>query len=159
MKNNLNENIVDKFGYIYKITNKINKKIYVGKRIGTEFDENYWGSGIKLRKALSEFGKENFDREIIEWCSSNDILKEREKYWIVTLNARDPQYGYNKIPGGEGKINPDCMFRKGASIISLQLPKEIYNKLKKKSYEECTSTSYLIRRAIIKEIREWESQK
>lgn len=154
MEEDLNGGVVNKFGYIYKITNKINKKIYIGKKVGAEFDESYWGSGTKLRKALTEFGKENFDREIIEWCSNKDILKERERYWISALNARDPEFGYNKRPGGEGeeKIQPDCMYRKGAALISVQIPNEFYDYLKKKAYEECTSVSYLIRRMIIKDI-------
>ena len=161
MEENLNGKIVDKFGYIYKITNKINKKIYVGKRVGTEFDTNYWGSGVKLRKALIEFGKDNFDREIIEWCSNKDILKERERYWISTLNTRDPEFGYNKIPGGEGerKIQPDCMSRKGSVLISLQIPTEFYDYLKKKADEECTSVSYLVRKMIIKDINSYKEIK
>lgn len=160
MEDTLNESVVNKFGYIYKITNKINKKIYVGKRVGTQFDASYWGSGVKLRKALTEFGKENFDREIIEWCANKDILKEREKYWITALNARDPQFGYNKRPGGEGegKIQPDCMFRKGAIIISVQIPFEFYDYLKNKAQEECTSVSYLIRKMIIKDVNSYKEE-
>ena len=39
-------------------------------------------------------------------------------------------------------------------IISLQVPEELFNYLKEKSREECTSTSYLIRKMILKDMRE-----
>lgn len=154
------EKIVDKFGYIYKITNKINGKIYVGKRVGSSVDETYWGSGTKLKNAFKEFGLHNFKREIIEWCSTKDILKDRERYWINILDARNPDIGYNIRKGGEGegKVQPDAMCHNGAMIISIQIPDFAYEWLKAKAKEECTSVSYLIRKLIIRDINEEEDK-
>ena len=57
------------FGYIYKTTNLINGKIYIGKRQKQEFDKYYLGSGIYLKKAIEKYGKENFSCEIIDKCN------------------------------------------------------------------------------------------
>ena len=154
------ETIITKYGYIYKITNKINNKIYIGKRVGSSFDERYWGSGTKLRSAIKEFGIENFTREIIEWCSTKDILRDRERYWILKLDARNPSIGYNKRKGGEGvgKVHPEAMCRNGSIIISIQVPDFAYEWLKQKAKEECTSVSYLIRRLVLEDIREREQE-
>jgi group I intron endonuclease len=86
---------------IYKITNLINKKIYIGK---DEFsNENYYGSGKLIKKAIKKYGKENFIKEVLE-DNINDkfILQEREVFWIATYNATDKKVGYNITNGGDG---------------------------------------------------------
>ena len=90
------------FGYIYKITNTINGKIYVGLHKSEKFDESYWGSGIHIQRAIKKYGKENFKREILEWCETIDKIVAQEIYWIETLDARNPEIGYNIAGGGLG---------------------------------------------------------
>ena len=85
--------------YIYKITNLINKKIYVGKAL--IHNENYYGSGLQITAAIEKYGKENFSKEILEECSP-DELDTREIFWIDYLNARDTKIGYNISIGGTG---------------------------------------------------------
>ena len=85
---------------IYKTTNKINGKIYVGKDVAHQ--PKYLGSGLLLDKAIKKYGRENFYKETIEVCSSIDELNEREIYWIKTLNATDKKIGYNIAEGGTG---------------------------------------------------------
>lgn len=53
-------------GYIYKTTNLVNGKIYVGKRQMPHFDDSYYGSGTVFKAALKKYGKANFKREILE---------------------------------------------------------------------------------------------
>jgi len=84
---------------IYKITNLINKKIYVGKSFVP--DENYYGSGLQIIAAIEKYGKENFSKEILEECSA-DILDQQEIFWIEQLDARNPLIGYNISIGGTG---------------------------------------------------------
>jgi len=90
------------YGYIYKITNNINGKIYIGKREKSTFDESYWGSGKCIINSIKKYGKENFSREIIEWCDDRASLCEREKYWIDKMQAKNRLIGYNIADGGNG---------------------------------------------------------
>jgi len=68
--------------YIYKTTNLINGKIYIGKS-EKHFNPNYYGSGILLKKSVKKYGIENFSVELIEKCDSIEELNYREKYWIL----------------------------------------------------------------------------
>ena len=88
------------YGYIYKFTLIPTGKIYVGKHKSEIFDESYYGSGFYWIPEVEKYGKDNVNREILEWCDTMDLLDEREKFWIKELNARDPNIGYNKSPGG-----------------------------------------------------------
>ena len=90
--------------YIYEITNNINGKKYIGKRV-TKKDINkddYMGSGLLLEKAKLKYGIENFSKQILEICNSKEQLSEREIYYISLVNApKNPMY-YNIASGGEG---------------------------------------------------------
>lgn len=78
---------------VYKTTNTINNKIYVGK--DSKNNPKYLGSGKLLKEAIAKYGKENFVKEILEICNSTEMLDEREKYWIKELDALNPHVGYN----------------------------------------------------------------
>jgi group I intron endonuclease len=92
---------------IYKITNLINNKIYIGytkKSLEERFNLHCKGNNkMLIVKAIKKYGKENFKIELLEE-SENDkyIHKEREAYWINKLNAKDPKIGYNIAFGGDG---------------------------------------------------------
>ena len=143
--------LITRYGYIYKVTNKINNKIYVGKKVGDTFDSNYLGSGTKIKNAIKEFRIDNFNVELIEWCSTLDILRDRERYWIENLKSRDPNIGYNRKKGREENLS--SLDKTGCSIISVQLPNFVIDWLKKTANEECTSVSYIIRKILIQEKR------
>jgi hypothetical protein len=85
---------------IYKITNLLSGKIYVGK--DSKNDPKYYGSGIFIRRAILKYGIDNFSKEIIQFCDSLDELNEMEKHWIKKLDSRNPVIGYNISEGGEG---------------------------------------------------------
>lgn len=86
---------------IYKIINKLNNKIYIGKHITTNINDGYMGSGTYIKKAYKKYGKENFTKEIIEE-TDKDKLNDREKYWIKYYNSNKSRYGYNRTIGGDG---------------------------------------------------------
>lgn len=88
------------YGYIYKTTNLINGKIYIGQKKSSKILNSYIGSGSIMRKAIQKYGKENFKREIIDICNSHEELQEKEMYWIAYYNARNPEIGYNIKEGG-----------------------------------------------------------
>lgn len=92
--------------FIYKVTNNINQKVYIGK---TDRDvETRWKehkrhakalSHIVFYKALLKYGFDNFTIETIEECDIS-VLNAREEYWI---NFFDSFFsGYNGTLGGEG---------------------------------------------------------
>ena len=93
-------------GYIYKITNTLNDKIYIGQTIKTvqkrftqhknNSNKEYF-SQIVLYKAFNKYGIENFICEEIEEVP-NDKLDEREKYWIEYYDSYFN--GYNSTLGG-----------------------------------------------------------
>ena len=86
--------------YIYKITNSINGRWYIGKTNGR--DPNYMGSGKLLKQAYAKYGQENFVKEILESCSSDEELNLREQHWIATTNAISDPMSYNLAEGGLG---------------------------------------------------------
>jgi group I intron endonuclease len=85
---------------IYRITNIINGKIYVGKDLYN--DPEYTGSGILIQEAIKKYGRSNFKKDILETVEHRDLLNEREKFWIRELNAQDRSIGYNIHDGGDG---------------------------------------------------------
>lgn len=87
--------------YIYKTTNKINGRIYVGlSKFAPHENPEYLGSGYILKKAIECYGRDNFIKIILEECSTQEYLLERERYWITTLKANDRNVGYNICEGG-----------------------------------------------------------
>lgn len=104
-------------GYIYKITNDINNKVYIGKTLKSitkRFTEHIHESTRKrsekrpLYIAMNKYGIEHFFIELIEEVDSS-ILEEREIYWIQQYNSY--HYGYNATYGGDGKILYDDNIR------------------------------------------------
>lgn len=92
---------------IYKITNKINQKIYIGQSLHPE--KRWWEhcqraitqtDSYPIHLAIFKYGKENFSFEILEWTENYDI---REKELIKEFNSLSPN-GYNLIEGGHSPI-------------------------------------------------------
>lgn len=86
---------------IYKITNILNGKIYIGK---DEFSNSeYFGSGKLIKRAIIKYGKKNFIKEILEnKIEDKKILEEKEIFWIKYFNSTDKNIGYNIARGGNG---------------------------------------------------------
>ena len=86
---------------IYKITNKVNNMIYIGKHKTPNKDDGYMGSGKRLQKSIEEFGIENFTKEILFECENEDVMNSREaeivdESFIARLDT------YNIVLGGCG---------------------------------------------------------
>lgn len=88
---------------VYKITNKINDKFYIGK--DSKNNKNYFGSGLLIKKAIKKYGKENFTKDIIEHCDSIEMLNEREEYWVEYYKNNFRHQCYNIGAGGVGGDN------------------------------------------------------
>ena len=111
--------------YIYKLTNKINGKVYIGQTsltIEHRLQQHIRDSKRQtmenrpLYRAFRKYGYDNFIVEEIEQCEDNEVNK-REQYWINYYNSY--YNGYNATLGGEGSI-----------IIDRQLVVDMYKKLK-----------------------------
>ena len=114
--------------YIYKITNDINNKIYIGKTnfsIERRFKE-HCKEAKKLRaknrplyNAMNKYGIEHFHIEVIE---ETNFPEERERYWIEYYGSF--KYGYNATLGGDGKNYLDydlifSLYKEGKTITEI----------------------------------------
>lgn len=99
--------------YVYKITNLINNKIYIGKSINPsarwarhKCDANKTDNNLKLlfHRAIKKYGSNNFKLEILyEYMNENEALIG-EKFFIKQFNSNDLNIGYNLTNGGEGVV-------------------------------------------------------
>lgn len=122
---------------IYKITNIINNKCYIGKSKDIEnrwqYHKDYKNNAREynkpLYKAPRKYGVENFNFEIIEELSDYSISDEREKYWIKYYNSYGTD-GYNATTGGEGGLIKKTSKLSEEDVINIR-----------KIYAECELTA------------------
>lgn len=114
----------EKIYYIYKTTNLINGKMYIGQRgsfYNPELDIEYLGSGKLFNRSLNKDGKNNFIKEILEVCSK-ESLDDREKYWIAFFNTfYNSEIGYNLTKGGGGGDTYSSIQGKERELLILKL--------------------------------------
>lgn len=101
---------------IYKTTNLINNKIYIGKDSRNKI--NYLGSGKILKLSIEKYGRENFIKETIEICHTQKELCEREKYWIEWYKNKEYKL-YNIAEGGSGGKTTPVPWNKGKKLAPL----------------------------------------
>ena len=93
----------EKIIYIYKRTNLVNNKVYIGQTI--QEPSIRWKaedrSNQEIGKAVRQFGKHNFLNEIIDTAVSQDELDQKERFWIQYYDANNPNKGYNRTKGGK----------------------------------------------------------
>ena len=86
------------FYTIYKTTNIINGKYYIGKHQTKDLQDGYMGSGKLLKAAISKYGKENFHKEILHVVQTEKEMDLLEKILVVP----DIEISYNLCNGGKG---------------------------------------------------------
>jgi hypothetical protein len=106
--------------FIYETTNLVNNKKYRGIHKTKNINDNYIGSGVSFEFAIKKYGKENFKREILEYCNSYDELIEKEKLYVNEEWVKDRE-NYNTKTGGQS-----------AGILSEESKKKISDTLKEK---------------------------
>ena len=103
---------------IYKIENKINGKVYIGQSIAIKtrwqqhkYEAQTGESQAPLYLALRKYGIENFSFEVLEECPQ-ELLNEKEIFWIAHYKSNDRDFGYNVLAGGQngGVLYPNEWF-------------------------------------------------
>lgn len=100
---------------IYKITNRINGKIYVGQTkrgIERRWKEHCCPSDNSplLRRAIQKYGKQNFTVEQIDCAVDTNEANYKEQYWIAFYDSANKEKGYNLSLGGEiGRFNDETL--------------------------------------------------
>jgi hypothetical protein len=94
------------YGYVYKVTNKTDGKVYIGrtthnpiKRWNEHSKTALKGNGSDFHHALRICGEEAFTWETIATADSKNKLYELEDRFINSHHARNPAYGYNRTGG------------------------------------------------------------
>ena len=82
---------------IYKITNIVNNKYYIGKHQTINLDDGYMGSGKLIKKAIDKYGIGNFTKEILFVFDNEQEMNDKEKELVVVSEET-----YNLCPGGHG---------------------------------------------------------
>lgn len=155
------------FYIIYKTTNTINGKFYIGKHKTKCLDDGYMGSGKILKHAISKYGVENFHREILYSCKTEREMNLFEKILVVP----DPEINYNLCPGGHGGfgyINTNASWNtekhRAAAIRSCAIRSEKFQDLVKdpkwkKDWIEKTKTAQLLRTNHKDYVHPWQGRK
>lgn len=86
------------FYTIYKTTNTINGKFYIGKHKTKDLNDGYLGSGKLLKRAIGKYGIDNFHKEILHICKDEDHMNLLESILVVP----DEEINYNLCDGGKG---------------------------------------------------------
>jgi len=106
-----------RYHFIYKTTNLLTGRYYIGMHSTDDLNDGYMGSGKRLRYSVNKYGKENHKVEVLEFFKSRDELKKREKE-VVTFNEIAKEDCMNLKPGGTGGLSSKKHLnnlRKGAS--------------------------------------------
>lgn len=109
--------------FIYKITNIVNNKVYIGQTIRPvekRFQRHINDSlnnviDTHFSRAIRKYGKDNFEIEIIDAAESQDELNLKEQYWIRYYNSIDTQYGYNET---------DALYKRGGNTYQSKTEQE-----------------------------------
>lgn len=91
----------DMFYTIYKITNNINGKCYIGAHQTTNLNDEYLGSGTVIKRAVAKYGPSAFTKKILYIFNSSEEMFKREKELVDEAFINNPNT-YNCFPGGQG---------------------------------------------------------
>jgi hypothetical protein len=124
-----------KYHFIYKTTNLLSGKYYIGMHSTDNLNDGYMGSGKRLKRSLNKYGKENHKTEVLEFLNSKEELKKREEE-IVNLNEIAKEKCMNLKVGGTGGFSVESAKRGTMKMIKIITEKKkndlnFYNKWKK----------------------------
>jgi len=95
-----------RFHFIYRTTNLINGRYYLGMHSTNRIDDGYLGSGKRLYYELNKYGRNNFKFEILEQFNSREELVQAEINLITEQDLKNPNC-LNLKSGGEGGFSKE----------------------------------------------------
>ena len=101
-----------KYHFIYKTTNLVNNKYYIGMHSTNDLNDGYLGSGTRLWRSIKHYGKENFKVEILEFLLNRESLRAREAELVNEEKLSDPLC-MNLTKGGYGDFPIQCSIAGG----------------------------------------------
>jgi hypothetical protein len=120
---------------IYKITNKVNSKIYVGYHSTNDLNDDYFGSGVALKRAIEKYGKDSFFKEILYVYDNEKLALEKEKE-IVNENFVSSDLNYNlTVGGGKPPSAKEWWNEEYSKALSQKMMNNQFKKGKKESEE------------------------
>lgn len=108
---------------IYKTTNLVNGKTYIGKHKTKNLNDDYIGSGIYLMKAIKKYGRVNFQKEILFIFENESLMDDKEKE-IVTAEFISSSLNYNAKLGGEGGFSKEESQKGINALLNRYSPEE-----------------------------------
>lgn len=118
------------YHFLYKTTNTVTGKSYIGAHSTTELDDNYLGSGKQIKDSIKKYGKQVFIREILEYFGTRSEAFAREAE-IVTDDFIKESNNYNMCPGGLGStIKTDEFKQKVSAKLKGRIFSEEHSKKK-----------------------------
>ena len=88
--------------YIYRITNKINSKTYIGQHKYKKLNDSYMGSGKLIKRAIKKYGVENFEKEILYSRIQYKATADDIERFAITKERALGKAEYNIADGGQG---------------------------------------------------------
>lgn len=121
-----------RYNYVYITTNLVNGRQYVGSHGSNVLNDHYLGSGILLYHAIKKYGKDNFEKIILETHIDLKEARLREEFFISKYNTITPN-GYNINPNGgiPGTQTPESIEKMKQSLKNVIHTKEWGNNISK----------------------------
>ena len=111
------------FYTIYKTTNNINGKYYIGKHKTQNLDDNYLGSGKILNHAIKKHGINNFTKEYLFIFDNEEDMNNKEAE-LVSIEFIKEDTNYNLAPGGKGGFAYETSIK--GNIVAVKKIKHLY---------------------------------
>lgn len=111
---------------IYKITNKVNGKMYIGQHTTEDLDDGYLGSGTWVKNAVKKYGEEAFTKEWLEFAENAEDLNYLERMYVDEEWCDRPDT-YNLIVGGGVRVGFKHTY-KSKKIMSIKAKERFKDK-------------------------------
>lgn len=106
---------------VYRVTNKVNGKYYIGKHTTDDPNDKYMGTGTIITRAIQAYGLDAFEKQVLYFCDSEEHAFEVEAQLVTEALVNDPMC-YNLRAGGKGGWTHSAETREKIRQDNLQRP-------------------------------------